>query len=55
MELAEIDTQSAIVAMEAKIGKLEEMAKAKEDEWCHYSGMPSPSSYEQKTKRGKRS
>ena len=32
-----------------------EMAKAKEDEWCHYSGMPSPSSYEQKTKRGKRS
>ena len=29
-ELAEIDTQSAIVAMEAKIGKLEEMAKAKE-------------------------
>jgi len=30
MELAEIDAQSAIVAMEAKIGKLEEMAKAKE-------------------------
>ena len=29
-ELAEIDAQSAIVAMEAKIGKLEEMAKAKE-------------------------
>jgi len=29
-ELAEIDTQSAIVAMEAKISKLEEMAKAKE-------------------------
>ena len=29
-ELAEIDTQSAIVAMEAKINKLEEMAKAKE-------------------------
>ena len=30
MELAEIDAQSAIVAMEAKINKLEEMAKAKE-------------------------
>jgi hypothetical protein len=29
-ELAEIDAQSAIVAMEAKISKLEEMAKAKE-------------------------
>ena len=29
-ELAEIDAQSAIVAMEAKIDKLEEMAKAKE-------------------------
>ena len=29
-ELAEIDAQSAIVAMEAKINKLEEMAKAKE-------------------------
>ena len=29
-ELAEIDAQSAIVAIEAKIGKLEEMAKAKE-------------------------
>ena len=29
-ELAEIDAQSAIVAMEAKIEKLEEMAKAKE-------------------------
>ena len=29
-ELAEIDAQSAIVAMEAKIGKLEEMAAAKE-------------------------
>ena len=30
MELAEIDSQSAIVAMEAKINKLEEMALAKE-------------------------
>jgi len=30
MELAEIDAQSAIVAMEAKINKLEEMAVAKE-------------------------
>jgi hypothetical protein len=30
MELAEIDAQSAIVAMEAKIAKLEEMAVAKE-------------------------
>tara|TARA_B100000963_G_scaffold36800_1_gene27429 strand:- start:438 stop:962 length:525 start_codon:yes stop_codon:yes gene_type:complete len=30
MELAEIDAQSAIVAMEAKIDKLEEMAVAKE-------------------------
>ncbi len=30
MELAEIDAQSAIVAMEAKINKLEEMALAKE-------------------------
>ena len=30
MELAEIDAQSAIVAMEAKINKLEEMAAAKE-------------------------
>ena len=29
-ELAEIDAQSAIVAMEAKINKLEEMAAAKE-------------------------
>lgn len=34
---------------------VKEMQKAKDDEWCHYSGMPSPSSYEQKTKRGKRS
>ena len=33
-----------------------EMAQVKEDEWCHYSGMPSPKLYETeyKTKRGKR-
>ena len=31
-----------------------EKAKVKEDEWCHYSGMPSPKLYETeyKTKRG---
>ena len=44
------ELQSPIYRQVAK-----EMAKAKDDEWCHYSGMPSPSSYEQKTKRGKRS
>jgi hypothetical protein len=32
-----------------------EKAKVKEEEWCHYSGMPSPKLYETeyKTKRGK--
>tara|TARA_R110000782_G_scaffold47919_1_gene104992 strand:- start:441 stop:617 length:177 start_codon:yes stop_codon:yes gene_type:complete len=32
-----------------------EMAKVKEEEWCHYSGMPSPKFYENeyKKKRGK--
>ena len=32
-----------------------EMAKIKEEEWCHYSGMPSPKLYENehKSKRGK--
>jgi hypothetical protein len=36
---------------------VKEMAKVKvkEDEWCHYSGMPSPKLYENenKKKRGK--
>ncbi len=34
-----------------------EMKKEKEEEWCHYSGMPSPKFYDNtyKTKRGKRS
>ena len=34
---------------------VKEMAKIKEDEWCHYSGMPSPKFYENeyKPKRGK--
>ena len=32
-----------------------EMDKIKEEEWCHYSGMPSPKLYENeyKNKRGK--